>query len=72
MFTISLVRVPGIGQRDVQVNDPNMTLAQFVAAQELHGRSLIVNGEAADPSSWNTRTLNGVQEIFAMGAVKGN
>lgn len=71
MRSITLVVVPGTGARSVQVSD-GTSLAQFVADHSLSGRQLILDGAGVSPDRWGTTTLDGVQEVFATGAVKGN
>ena len=69
--TVTLVVVPGTGARQVQV-DSQMTVADFVCRENLHGRDIIVNGVGLTPQAWNTFTLGEAVEIFATGSVKGN
>lgn len=71
MRYITLVIVPGPGQKSVQVSD-DMTLAQFAADHALNGRNLIIDGRGVPADEWSTTTLEGVVEVFATGAVKGN
>lgn len=68
---VTLVIVPGTGARQVQV-DSNMTVADFVCRENLHGRDIIINGTGISPATFNTVTLSGAVEIFATGSVKGN
>ena len=68
---LTLVVVPGTGARSISV-DSDMTVAQFVCRENLHGRDIIVNGVGINPQSWNTTTLESAVEIFATGSVKGN
>lgn len=68
---ITLVVVPGTGARSLAV-DTNMTVADFVCQQNLHGRDIIVNGVGVPPTQWNVTTLNDAVEVFATGSVKGN
>lgn len=69
--SVTLVVVPGTGARQVTVNE-NMTVADFVCRENLHGRDIIVNGVGVSPQSWNTTQLSNAVEIFATGSVKGN
>jgi len=69
--TVTLVVVPGTGARQTTVSS-NMTVADFVCRENLHGRDIIVNGVGVSPTQWNTVTLNDAVEIFATGSVKGN
>ncbi len=69
--TATLVVVPGTGARQVQV-DTEMTVADFVCRENLHGRDIIVNGVGVQPNNWSTTTLSNAVEIFATGSVKGN
>lgn len=68
---VTLVVVPGTGARQVQV-DSEMTVANFVCRENLHGRDIIINGVGVSPATFNTVTLSGAVEIFATGSVKGN
>jgi sulfur carrier protein ThiS len=71
MRYITLVIVPGPGQKSVEVND-NMTLAELAAAHSLNGRNLIIDGRGVPADQWSATTLEGVVEVFATGSVKGN
>ena len=71
MRYITLVLVPGPGASNVQIED-GTTLASFAATHGLNGRQLILNGEGVAPEAWSATTLDGVSEVFATGAVKGN
>ena len=66
-----LVVVPGTGARPV-VFDSLDTIADFVCANNLHGRDIILDGVGHSPSTWNQVTLGSTREIFATGSVKGN
>jgi len=68
---LTLVVVPGTGARSISV-DSDMTVAQFVCRENLHGRDIIVNGVGVSPTEWNNTTLSNAVEIFATGSVKGN
>jgi sulfur carrier protein ThiS len=68
---ITLVVVPGTGARSLTV-DTNMTVADLVCQQNLHGRDIIVNGAGVPTTTWNTTTLENAVEVFATGSVKGN
>lgn len=67
---VTLVRVPGNGASDVEVED-TMTVAQFVSRESLNGRNIFVDGVGVSPDRWDTTTLSGAQEVFATGTVKG-
>lgn len=69
--TVTLVVVPGTGARQVEIDD-NMSVADFVTRENLHGRDIIVNGVGQSPQLWSSTTLSGAIEIFATGSVKGN
>ena len=70
MREIDLMVAPGNGLRKASVTD-TMTVEQFVAQEDLHGRSIIVNGTGVEPKDYKTTTLYGAQEVWATGAVKG-
>lgn len=69
--TITLVVVPGTGARQIEV-DPEMTIAELVNVQNLHGRDIILDGNGILPSQWQTTRIGSAQELFATGSVKGN
>ena len=69
--TVNLVVVPGTGARHAVVTQ-DMTVADFVCRENLHGRDIIINGVGVNPTQWTTTTLNNAVEIFATGSVKGN
>jgi hypothetical protein len=71
MRTIVLVRVPGPGASNVQVED-TMTVAEFAARESLNGRNIVLDGSGLAPDAWSSTTLAGVREVFATGSVKGN
>jgi hypothetical protein len=48
-----------------------MTVEDLVSSQDLHGRSIIINGVGVTPDAYKTTTLEGAVEIFAAAAVKG-
>lgn len=70
-FNVTLVLVPGPGARTVEVSE-GTTLAQFAADHNLNGRQLIVDGQGIASDSWGSTLLDGAQEVFATGTVKGN
>ena len=69
--TVTLVVVPGTGARQTTISS-QMTVADFVCRENLHGRDIIINGVGCAPAQWNSTTLDGAVEIFATGSVKGN
>lgn len=69
--TVTLVVVPGSGARQTTIPS-NMTVADFVCRENLHGRDIIVNGVGVPANIWNQATLDTAVEIFATGSVKGN
>ena len=71
MRYITLVIVPGPGQKSVEISD-STTLAQFAADHTLNGRNLIIDGRGVPTEEWSSTTLSGVTEVFATGSVKGN
>lgn len=70
MRTIDLMVAPGNGLRKADIND-TMTVEEFVVQEGLHGRSIIINGNGIEPKDYKTTTLDGAQEVWATGAVKG-
>lgn len=71
MNNVTLVMVPGSGASTVSVAD-DTTVASFIADNQLSGRQIIIDGRGIPTSEYDTTTLNGVTEVFATGAVKGN
>jgi sulfur carrier protein ThiS len=71
MRYVTLVQVPGPGASSVEVAE-DTTVAQFVADNNLSGKTIIVDGEGISPDNYGTATLNSATEIFATAAVKGN
>lgn len=67
----TLVVIPGPGARTV-THSADTTIAQFVCAENLHGRDIILDGRGVPSDQWQEVTLGDVQEIFATGSVKGN
>jgi len=70
-ISITLVRIPGPGACSVQMS-AGATVAQLVTTQDLHGRSVFVNGQAVRPDAFANTGLASGDEVFATGAVKGN
>jgi hypothetical protein len=71
MSTITLIVIPGPGARSVNITE-NMSVAQLVAQEALHGRDIILNGSGVQPNSYDTTSLTSGMEVFATGSVKGN
>lgn len=71
MSTVTLVVIPGPGARTLTIT-PNMTVAQLVCQENLHGRDIIINGAGVPASQWETTIVSQNAEIFATGSVKGN
>ena len=67
----TLVVIPGPGARTVTYSS-DTTIAEFVCAENLHGRDIILDGRGVSSDQWQEVTLGNVQEIFATGSVKGN
>ena len=71
MSTITLIVIPGPGARSVNITE-NMSVAQLVAQESLHGRDIIINGSGIQSASYNSTSLTSGMEVFATGSVKGN
>lgn len=67
----TLVVIPGSGARSVPLY-ANMTIANLVCRENLHGRDIIMNGAGIPPAQWETTLVLPNSEIFATGSVKGN
>ena len=80
MRTISLVILPGGGQRSVEIAE-NSTIAQLSSQFNLTGKNVFVNGVAVAPGDWSSTTIEdierrqnytGTTEVVATSTVKGN
>jgi len=71
MSTITLIVIPGPGARTVSVTS-NATIENLIIQENLHGRDIIVNGQAVLPANFPTTLVTPQSEIFATGSVKGN
>ncbi len=68
--TIGLIVNPGDGYRQVEITD-EMTVQELVEMQTLQTYSITLDGNVVAHTDYPTRTLDGVQEVWAIGAVKG-
>lgn len=66
---ISLLILPGTGQRDVQLPEGS-TVNYLIESQNLHGRQIILNGVTV-PSTEYSRVLVSGDEVAATTSVKG-
>lgn len=66
---ISLLILPGSGQRDVTLAE-GTTIRQLVQSQNLHGRQIILNGTTVPESDFG-RVLRSGDEVAATASVKG-
>lgn len=71
MSTVTLIVIPGPGARSVSITT-NMTVAELVCQESLHGRDIIINGQGVQPGNWDDHPVPANAEIFATGSVKGN
>ena len=71
MNNITLIVIPGPGARQLTLN-ANMTLADLVSQENLHGRDMIINGAGVAPTTYSDTLIPENAEIFATGSVKGN
>lgn len=71
MSTLTLIVIPGPGARTISLTD-NMTVAQLVTQENLHGRDIIINGTGVLPANFSITTIPENSEVFATGSVKGN
>lgn len=71
MSTVTLIVIPGPGARNVNIQN-QMTVADLVSQETLHGRDIILNGQGIMPQDYQTTILAQGMEIFATGSVKGN
>ena len=66
---ISLLILPGSGQRDVTLAE-GTTIRQLIQANNLHGRQIILNGVTV-PEADFSRVLRSGDEVAATASVKG-
>lgn len=66
---ISLLILPGSGQRDVTL-PVGSTIRSLVTAQNLQGRQIVVNGETVPEASFGRALVSG-DEVAALASVKG-
>ena len=71
MSTITLIVIPGPGARTVSTSD-NLTIEQLIVQENLHGRDIIVDGQAVLPADFSSTQIVNGSEVFATGSVKGN
>lgn len=71
MSTITLVVIPGPGARTVIIPE-NSTVQDLVVQENLHGRDIIIDGQAVLPINFPTTQVPASSEVFATGSVKGN
>lgn len=71
MTTATLIVIPGPGARSVTLSD-NMTVAQLICRENLHGRDIIINGSGVSATNFETTIIPNGSEVFATGSVKGN
>lgn len=69
--TLTLIVIPGSGARQVSTSS-NLTVAQLVCQENLHGRDIIINGVGIPASQWENSLIPNNAEVFATGSVKGN
>ena len=71
---ISLVVLPGTGQRDLRVSE-GATLADVARSEGLESRQLCINGQTVPRSAWGSTVLSeqgGRVEVAALAGSKGN
>ncbi len=71
MNTVTLIIIPGAGARSLTIQQ-NTKVSDLVAANNLHGRDIIINGMGITPSTYGSTLIPEGAEIFATGSVKGN
>ncbi len=71
MIHISLVVLPGTGQRVVQL-PTNATLETLVEQESLQGRQLCINGQIVPRTAWSNIVLKSRCEVAALQGSKGN
>lgn len=71
MNNLTLIIIPGSGARQISVAS-DMTVAQLVSQENLHGRDIIINGAGVAPVSYADTVIPADAEVFATGSVKGN
>ena len=53
MSNVTLIVIPGPGARNVNIQN-EMTVADLVAQENLHGRDIILNGQGVLPQNYAT------------------
>jgi hypothetical protein len=71
MNNLTLIIIPGSGARQISVAS-DMTVAQLVSQENLHGRDIIINGAGVAPVAYSDTVIPANAEVFATGSVKGN
>lgn len=71
MNNITLIIIPGSGARQLTIPS-DLTLADLVSQENLHGRDMIINGSGVAGSHYASTLIPANAEIFATGSVKGN
>jgi len=70
-ITLTLIVIPGSGARTANLPDAS-TIENLIVQENLHGRDIIVDGQAVLPADFPTTLLVSNSEVFATGSVKGN
>lgn len=70
MTNIGLMITPGIGHQDLAITS-GTTLGQLVGEQNLHGRSISVDGEEVAPENYDSTILKEGADVWATGGAKG-
>lgn len=71
MNIISLVVLPGTGQRTIRIPS-GATLQTLAEQEELTSRQLCVNGQIVPRAAWSETVLSGRCEVAALAGSKGN
>jgi len=71
MSNATLIIIPGSGARSIQLSR-NMTVAELICRENLHGRDIIINGTGIPAAQYESHEIPINAEVFATGSVKGN
>lgn len=71
MSTITLIVIPGPGARTLTIPQA-ATVQDLIVQENLHGRDIIIDGQAVLPLNFATTQVPANSEVFATGSVKGN
>ena len=69
-MNITLVIIPGSGMDSLTLNS-GTTVSQLIAARDLQGRGITIDGRTIKAEQYDTTVLQDGMEVFATANVKG-